>query len=57
MTQENQRPPADATTAARRIKLLKFVVDFGCGRTERQFVNLSRALDGNASGRRYSRRL
>ena len=33
------------TTTGGRFGLLKFVVDFGCGGTERQFVNLGLALD------------
>ncbi len=37
----------------RRIRLLKFVTLFGCGGTERQFVNLGRALDTARFDLRY----
>jgi glycosyltransferase involved in cell wall biosynthesis len=49
-------PVADAGAAraiADPVRLLTFVTDFGCGGTERQFVNLGRALDAKRFALEY----
>jgi L-malate glycosyltransferase len=45
--------PVEAKPAADRIRLLTFVTGFGCGGTERQFVNLGHALNAQRFALEY----